>query len=43
MKGTQIRLGKSEETVRSLAMIVGGHLTQALDSNVPALEYEVRF
>lgn len=42
LKGTQIRLGKSEDTVRSIGMIIGGNLTQALDPIVPALEFDVR-
>lgn len=42
LKGTHVRLGKSENTVRSIGMIVGGDLIQALDNNVPALEFDVR-
>lgn len=42
LKGTHIRIGKSEDTVRSIGMIIGGDLIQALDPNVPALEFDVR-
>ncbi|XP_054716521.1 telomere length regulation protein TEL2 homolog [Uloborus diversus] len=40
INGTQIRIGNSEETIRSLGMIVGESLSSVLDSDTVKLQFE---